>query len=183
MTAVVADARLKGRAVKRIAFDEATIAKRVRELGREISAAYPDGELLVLGLLKGSFVFLADLVREIQRPLHVDFLIASSYGDATVSSGTVKLVYDPETELSGKHIILVEDIVDSGRTLQRLVTLLNERNPRSIAICALLNKNIATELTHPVRFTGFEAPNEFLVGYGLDHAEDFRHVPYVASLK
>jgi hypoxanthine phosphoribosyltransferase len=183
MTAAVADARLKGRAVKRIAFDEATIAKRVRELGREISAAYPDGELLVLGLLKGSFVFLADLVREIQRPLHVDFLIASSYGDATVSSGTVKLVYDPETELSGKHIILVEDIVDSGRTLQRLVTLLNERNPRSIAICALLNKNIATELTHPVRFTGFEAPNEFLVGYGLDHAEDFRHVPYVASLK
>ena len=183
MTAVVADARLKGRAVKRIAFDEATIAKRVRELGREISAAYPDGELLVLGLLKGSFVFLADLVREIQRPLHVDFLIASSYGDATVSSGTVKLVYDPETQLSGKHIILVEDIVDSGRTLQRLVTLLNERNPRSIAICALLNKNIATELTHPVRFTGFDAPNEFLVGYGLDHAEDFRHVPYVASLK
>jgi hypoxanthine phosphoribosyltransferase len=183
MTAVVADARLKGRAVKRIAFDEATIAKRVRELGREISAAYPEGELLVLGLLKGSFVFLADLVREIQRPLHVDFLIASSYGDATVSSGTVKLVYDPETELSGKHIILVEDIVDSGRTLQRLVTLLNERSPRSIAICALLNKNIATELTHPVRFTGFDAPNEFLVGYGLDHAEDFRHVPYVASLK
>jgi hypoxanthine phosphoribosyltransferase len=183
MTAVVADARLKGRAVKRIAFDEATIAKRVRELGREISAAYPDGELLVLGLLKGSFVFLADLVREIQRPLHVDFLIASSYGDATVSSGTVKLVYDPETELAGKHIILVEDIVDSGRTLQRLVTLLKERDPRSIAICALLNKNIATELTHPVRFTGFEAPNEFLVGYGLDHAEDFRHVPYVASLK
>ena len=183
MTAVVADARLKGRAVRRIAFDEATIAKRVRELGREISAAYPDGELLVLGLLKGSFVFLADLVREIQRPLHVDFLIASSYGDATVSSGTVKLVYDPETELSGKHIILVEDIVDSGRTLQRLVTLLNERSPRSIAICALLNKNIASELTHPVRFTGFDAPNEFLVGYGLDHAEDFRHVPYVASLK
>lgn len=183
MTAVVADARLKGRAVRRIAFDEATIAKRVRELGREISAAYPDGELLVLGLLKGSFVFLADLVREIQRPLHVDFLIASSYGDATVSSGTVKLVYDPETELSGKHIILVEDIVDSGRTLQRLVTMLKERSPRSIAICALLNKNIASELTHPVRFTGFDAPNEFLVGYGLDHAEDFRHVPYVASLK
>jgi hypoxanthine phosphoribosyltransferase len=183
MTAVVADARLKGRAVKRIAFDEATIATRVRELGREISAAYPDGELLVLGLLKGSFVFLADLVREIQRPLHVDFLIASSYGDATISSGTVKLVYDPETELSGKHIILVEDIVDSGRTLQRLVTLLKERDPRSIAICALLDKKIATELTHPVRFTGFDAPNEFLVGYGLDHAEDFRHVPYVASLK
>ncbi len=183
MTAVVADARLKGRAVKRIAFDEATIARRVKELGREISAAYPDGDLLVLGLLKGSFVFLADLVRQITRPLHVDFLVASSYGDATVSSGTVRLVYDPETDLAGKHILLVEDIVDSGRTLQRLITLLSERNPRSIEICALLNKNIATELHHPTRFIGFDAPNEFLVGYGLDHAEDFRHVPYVASLQ
>lgn len=177
------DPRLLGRSVKRIAFDEATIARRVRELGDEITAAYPDGELLVLGLLKGSFVFLADLVREIRRPLHVDFLVASSYGDGTVSSGNVRLVYDPETELAGKHILLVEDIVDSGRTLQRLMTLLAERQPRSLAICALLHKHIATELHHPVRFTGFDAPNEFLVGYGLDHAENFRHVPYVASLQ
>lgn len=183
MTAPVADPRLKGRAVQRIAFDEATIARRVQELGREISEAYPDGELLVLGLLKGSFIFLADLVRQIQRPLHVDFLVASSYGDATVSSGQVKLVYDPETKLEGKHILLVEDIVDSGRTLQRLLTLLRERNPESLEICALLHKHLATELHHPTRFIGFDAPNEFLVGYGLDHAEDFRHVPYVASLQ
>ncbi len=182
MTASAADPRLKGRALKRVAFSEETIAQRVRELGREITAAYPDGDLLVLGLLKGSFIFLADLVREIERPLHVDFLVASSYGDATVSSGAVRLVYDPETSLEGKHILLVEDIVDSGRTLQRLMTLLNERNPRSIEICALLHKHIATELHHPTRFIGFDAPNEFLVGYGLDHAEDFRHVPYVASL-
>ena len=143
----------------------------------------PDGDLLVLGLLKGSFIFLADLVRQIERPLHVDFLVASSYGDATVSSGAVRLVYDPETNLEGKHILLVEDIVDSGRTLQRLMSLLKERNPRSIEICALLHKHIATELHHPTRFIGFDAPNEFLVGYGLDHAEDFRHVPYVASLQ
>jgi len=178
-----ADPRLLGRAVKRIAFDEETIARRVRELGREITTAYPDGDLLVLGLLKGSFVFLADLVREIRRPLHVDFLVASSYGDATVSSGTVRLVYDPETELEGKHILLVEDIVDSGRTLQKLLTLLNARRPKSVEICALLHKHIATELHHPTRFIGFDAPNEFLVGYGLDHAENFRHVPYVASLQ
>ncbi|MBX7119839.1 MAG: hypoxanthine phosphoribosyltransferase [Gemmatimonadaceae bacterium] len=183
MTVPVADPRLKGRAVKRIAFDEGTIARRVQELGREITAAYPDGELLVLGLLKGSFIFLSDLVRQIERPLHVDFLVASSYGDATVSSGHVKLVYDPNTELTGKHILLVEDIVDSGRTLQKLVTLLQGRSPRSLEICALLDKHIATELHHPVRFTGFDAPHEFLVGYGLDHAEDFRHVPYVASLQ
>lgn len=178
-----ADPRLLGRAVKRIAFDEATIARRVHEMGEEITAAYPDGDLLVLGLLKGSFVFLADLVRQIRRPLHVDFLVASSYGEATVSSGNVRLVYDPETILEGKHILLVEDIVDSGRTLQHLLTLLRARNPRSIEICALLHKHIATELHHPTRFIGFDAPNEFLVGYGLDHAENFRHVPYVASLQ
>ncbi len=183
MTAPVADPRLKGRAVKRIALDEQQIRRRVRELGREISAAYPEGELLVLGLLKGSFIFLADLVREIERPLHVDFLVASSYGDAMVSSGNVRLVYDPETTLEGKHILLVEDIVDSGRTLQKLVTLLGERKPKSLEICALLDKKIATELHHPVKFIGFDAPHEFLVGYGLDHAEDFRHVPYVASLQ
>jgi hypoxanthine phosphoribosyltransferase len=177
------DPRLLGRAVKRIAFDEATIARRVHELGEEITAAYPDGDLLVLGLLKGSFVFLADLVRQIRRSLHVDFLVASSYGHATVSSGNVRLVYDPETTLEGKHILLVEDIVDSGRTLQHLLTLLRERKPRSLEICALLHKHIATELHHPARFIGFDAPNEFLVGYGLDHAENFRHVPYVASLQ
>ena len=172
--------------MRRIAYDEATLRARVAELGREITGvygAYPDGELLVLGLLKGSFVFLADLVREIRLPLKVDFLVASSYGDGMVSSGEVNLVYDPETELEGKHILLVEDIVDSGKTLTKLVTLLKERRPSSIEICALLHKRIAKGLSHPVRFVGFDAPNEFLVGYGLDHAENFRHLPYVASLR
>lgn len=185
MTSIPAtgDPRLRGRAVKRIAFDEQTIATRVRELGAEITVSYPEGELLVLGLLKGSFVFLADLVREIKRPLHVDFLVASSYGAGTTSSGNVQMVYDPKTELEGKHILLVEDIVDSGRTLQVLMDLLAERKPKSIEICALLHKHIAEHLHHPVQFVGFDAPHEFLVGYGLDHAEDFRHVPYVASLE
>jgi hypoxanthine phosphoribosyltransferase len=137
----------------------------------------------VLGLLKGSFIFVADLVRQIERPLHVDFIVASSYGAGTVSSGTVRLVYDPETSLEGKHLLLVDDIVDSGRTLQELSTILRARQPKSIALCALFHKHIATELTDPVRFYGFDAPSEFLVGYGLDHAEDFRHVPYVASLQ
>lgn len=177
-----ADPRLLGRNVKRIAFDEASIGRRVRELGEEITAAYPDGELLVLGLLKGSFVFLADLVREIRRPLQVDFVVAGSYGAGTSSSGSVKLVYDPETVLAGKHILLVEDIVDSGRTLNVLMSLLASRAPASLTICALLHKHVASELKHPVRFVGFDAPNEFLVGYGLDHAENFRHLPYVASL-
>ena len=183
MSASIADPRLDGRAVRRIAFDAEQIAVRVAELGREITAAYPDGDLLVLGLLKGSFVFLSDLVRQIHRPLQVDFLVASSYGNATVSSGVVNLVYDPETALEGRHILLVEDIVDSGRTLNHLMELLEARNPQSVEICALLHKRIATELKYPVRFVGFDAPHEFLVGYGLDHAENFRHVPYIASLE
>jgi hypoxanthine phosphoribosyltransferase len=139
-------------------------------------------QLLVLGLLKGSFIFLSDLVRQINRPLHVDFLVASSYGDGTVSSGDVRLVYDPETNLEGKHILLVEDIVDTGRTLNRLMTLLSARNPRSLEICALLHKHIADELKYETKFIGYDAPHEFLVGYGLDHAESFRHIPYIASL-
>ena len=174
---------MDGRAVKRIAFTADEIAARVRELGTTITKAYPDGELLVLGLLKGSFIFLSDLVRTIDRPLQVDFLVAASYGDAMVSSGSVKLLYDPETELEGKHILLVEDIVDSGRTLQRLTDMLKARKPKSLEICALLHKHVATELRYPVRFSGFDAPHEFLVGYGLDHAENFRHLPYIASLQ
>lgn len=183
MTAAAADPRLLGRTVKRVPFSAAQIATRVAALGAEITAAYPDGELLVLGLLKGSFIFLSDLVRQIERPLQVDFLVASSYGDATESSGLVRLVYDPETRLEGRNILLVEDIVDSGRTLTRLMDLLLQRQPKSLEICALLDKHVAQHLRYPVKFTGFDAPNEFLVGYGLDHAENFRHLPYIASLQ
>jgi hypoxanthine phosphoribosyltransferase len=183
VTTTTADPRLLGRTVRRIVYSKEQIAEKVRELGAEITGAYPDGDLLVLGLLKGSFIFLSDLVREIGRPLQVDFLVASSYGDGTESSGLVRLLYDPETELEGKHILLVEDIVDTGRTLSRLMDLLQARKPRSLEICALLHKRIATELLYPARFIGFDAPNEFLVGYGLDHAENFRHIPYIASLQ
>lgn len=180
---MVADPRLDGRAVRRIVYTEEAIAQRVGELGEQITASYPDGELLVLGLLKGSFIFLSDLVRSIKRPLHVDFLVAASYGDAMVSSGNVRLVYDPETVLEGKHILLVEDVVDSGRTLNHLMTLLSDRRPRSLEICAFLHKHVDVHLHHPTKFVGFHAPDEFLVGYGLDHAENFRHLPYIASLQ
>lgn len=183
MNAFKVDPRLEGRSVKRIAFSAEEIHDRVAQLGDEITRAYPDGELLVLGLLKGSFIFLSDLVRCIGRPLHVDFLVASSYGNETQSSGFVHLVYDPETELEGKHILLVEDIVDSGRTLSRVMDVLQTRNPRSLEVCALLDKHVATHLSYPAKFVGFDAPNEFLVGYGLDHAESFRHLPYIASLQ
>ncbi|MGH7527379.1 MAG: hypoxanthine phosphoribosyltransferase [Gemmatimonadales bacterium] len=175
--------RTGGKPVKSIVFDELAIAQRVRELGREITGAYPDGELLVLGLLKGSFIFLSDLVRTIERPIQVDFLVASSYGDGTVSSGTVRLLYDPETRLEGKHILLVEDIIDTGKTLQKLMTLLDARQPGSLAICALLDKQLAVEPRPEIRFVGFRAPPAFLVGYGLDHAENYRHLPFIADLE
>ncbi len=175
--------RTGGRSVKSIVFDEATIAARVESLGAEITDAYPDGELLVLGLLKGSFIFLSDLVRKIERPMQVDFLVASSYGAGTTSSGVVRLVYDPETRLEGKHILLVEDIIDTGKTLRRLMTLLGTRRPRSLAICALLDKQVAVEQRPELRFVGFRAPPAFLVGYGLDHAENYRHLPFIADLE
>ena len=166
----------------RIVFDEATIAARVRELGQEITAAYPDGDLLVLGLLKGSFIFLSDLVRQIDRPLHLDFLVASSYGAGTVSSGNVRLLYDPETPLEGKHLLIVEDIIDSGRTMQKMLSLLATRRPASLAVCALLDKKLLPVPIPEVRWVGFPAPPAFLVGYGLDHAEDFRHLPFIGDL-
>lgn len=183
MNASTTDPRLRGTNVKRIVFSAHEIHQRVRELGRQITDSYPDGDLLILGLLKGSFIFVSDLVREIGRPLQVDFLVVSSYGSETVSSGQVRLVYDPETQLEGKHILLAEDIVDSGRTLSRVISVLQERGPGSIEVCALLDKQVSTFLPHPPKFVGFDAPDEFLVGYGLDHAENFRHLPYIASLQ
>ncbi|SRR5712692_9361855 len=174
--------QLGGTKLARIVYDVATIAARVGELGQAITTAYPDGELLVLGLLKGSFIFLSDLVRRIDRPLQVDFLVAASYGARTVSSGDVRLLYDPETVLTGRHILLVEDIVDTGQTLNRLIELLRERRPRSLEMCALLHKHVAEHLVLEPKFVGFDAPRSFLVGYGLDHAENFRHLPYIASL-
>jgi hypoxanthine phosphoribosyltransferase len=179
---VVVDPRLGGCPVKQVVFDEGTIADRVGELGTDITDYYKDGELLLLGLLKGSVIFFSDLIRRIARPLQVDFLVAASYGNGMESSGTVQLVYDPETRIEGKHILVVEDIVDSGRTLNRLMGVLQDRRPRSLEVCALLHKHVAAELQWPVRFVGFDAPHEFLVGYGLDHAENFRHLPYIASL-
>jgi hypoxanthine phosphoribosyltransferase len=175
--------RTGGRALADVVFEADTIAARVEALGAEITAHYQDGDLLVLGLLKGSFIFMADLVRSIYRPHQIDFLVAASYGAGTTSTGVVRLLYDPETALAGRHILLVEDIVDSGATLNRLIRVLRERRPLSLEICALLHKRIAPLLECEPRFVGFDAPPLFLVGYGLDHAEDFRHLPFIASLK
>ena len=173
-----------GREVSRIVYTAAEIDERVRAMGRAIADHYPpESDLLVLGLLKGSFIFLADLVRHIHRPLHVDFLVASSYGGGTVTSGEVKLLYDPSAPVAGRDVVLVEDIVDSGNTVNRIVAALRKSDPASVEVCALLHKHLAEHLDLEPRWVGFDAPAEFLVGYGLDHAEDFRHLPFVGSLE
>jgi hypoxanthine phosphoribosyltransferase len=165
-----------------VVFSAADLAERVRAMGREITAAYgPEDNLLVLGLLKGSFIFLADLVREIQLPLHVDFLVAGSYGNGTQSSGNVRLLYDPEATLKGRAVIVVEDIIDSGTTLARILPLLQARGAKSLEVCALLHKRLV-KMEKEARWVGFDAPPEFLVGYGLDYSESFRHLPYIGSL-
>jgi hypoxanthine phosphoribosyltransferase len=176
-------ALMGGRPLRRVVYGEDEIAERVATMGREIAAAYPEGEsLLVLGLLKGSFIFMADLVRQIPRPLQLDFLVASSYGSGTETSGEVRLLYDAEAVLEGRHVLLVEDIIDSGTTLNRLIPLLRRRTPRSLELCALLHKHIAASLVQEPRWVGFDAPREFLIGYGLDHSENYRNLPFIASL-
>jgi hypoxanthine phosphoribosyltransferase len=177
-------ARTGGKPLSRVIFSEAQIAARVAEIGRQITDEIPAGEeLLVLGLLKGSFIFLSDLVREIHRPLEVDFLIASSYGTGTESSGQVNLLYAREAGIEGKHVVLVEDIVDSGTTLNRLLPILEARGPRSLEICALLHKHIAKDLVKEPRWLGFDCPQEFVIGYGLDHSEQFRNLPFIGSIE
>lgn len=177
-------ARTGGAELERVVYTADQIAARVAEMGHEIGGSYPtDAPILVLGLLKGSFIFMADLVREIERPVTVDFLVASSYGSGTVSSGDVQLLYDPDNTLEGKHVILVEDIVDSGTTMNRLIPLLEERGPKTLEVCTLLHKHIAQDLVREPRWVGFDAPHEFLIGYGLDHSENFRNLPFIGSLK
>jgi hypoxanthine phosphoribosyltransferase len=174
--------RQTGRELARVVYTREEIQHRVNEMAEEISDFYsPDDQILVLGLLKGSFIFLADLVRRIQHPLQVDFLVASSYGDSTKTSGEVDLLYDPEASVEGRSVILVEDIIDSGTTMNRLIPLLEGRGPRSLEVCALLHKRVATLEREP-RWVGFDAPLEFLVGYGLDYGEDLRHLPFIGSL-
>lgn len=176
------DRTVGGRPVARIVYDADTIRSRVEELAAEISRAYgPEDRLLVLGLLKGAFVFTADLVRLIAVPHHVDFVVAASYGGSTESSGRVTVSYDPRVDLDGRAVLLVEDIVDSGTTLAALIPRLEARGAASVDVCALLHKRRPSAAIE-ARWVGFDAPNTFLVGYGLDHAEDFRHLPYIASL-
>jgi hypoxanthine phosphoribosyltransferase len=161
--------------------DEAIQAK-VAELGGRISEDYRDEELLLIGLLRGAIVFLSDLMRTITIPVHLDFIGISSYG-ASTESGAVRLVMDLETDIAGRHVLVVEDIVDTGKTLSYLVENLRARNPASLRVCALLDKPDRRQVPIDVDYVGFEIPDKFVVGYGLDFAEGYRNLPYVGVLK
>jgi hypoxanthine phosphoribosyltransferase len=156
---------------------------RVTELGKEISRDYAGHDLLLVGVLKGAVFFLADLMRELEVPCEVDFMAVASYGSATQSSGVVRILKDLETPVEGREILIVEDIVDSGLTLQYLLRNLEAREPRSLEVCALLTKPARREIDLPIRYVGFEIPNKFAIGYGLDYDERYRNLPYVAALK
>jgi hypoxanthine phosphoribosyltransferase len=159
------------------------LKERVRALGEAINAEYADRDLLLVGVLKGAVFFLADLMRHIEIPCEVDFMAVSSYGSATDSSGVVRILKDLDTAIEGRHVLIVEDIVDSGLTLQYLFRNLGARNPASLEVCALLTKPERRKVELPIRFVGFEIPDRFAIGYGLDFAERYRNLPYVAALE
>jgi hypoxanthine phosphoribosyltransferase len=170
--------------VASILIDEDVLQSRVRELAGMIMRDYQDiNDLLLIGVLKGAFVFLADLSREIKRPHQLDFLGISSYGAGTESSGAVRIVMDLKQDISGRHLLIVEDIIDSGRTLAYLRRNLLARSPASLRICTLLDKPDRREVDVQIDYLGFEIPNEFVVGYGLDFSEIYRNLPYIAILK
>jgi hypoxanthine phosphoribosyltransferase len=158
------------------------IAARVAGLGREIAETIPSGELLVVGVLRGAFIFMADLVRALPRPHQCDFLAVRSYGDATESSGIVQITHDLTLPIEGKHVLLCEDIVDTGLTLKYLLELLQARHPLSLRVCALLSKPSRRRVDVKVDYLGFEVPDVFVVGYGLDAAQRHRHLPHIAEL-
>ena len=162
--------------------EEDDLQRRIAELGAEISADYAGRDLLLIGVLKGAVFILADLMRNLTVPCEVDFMAISSYGASTDSSGVVRILKDLDINIEGRHVLVVEDIIDSGLTLSYLMRNLEARGPASLEVCTLLTKPDRREIDVPVRYTGFEIPNRFVVGYGLDFAERYRNLPYVGVL-
>jgi len=155
---------------------------RIEQLGAQISQDYEGRDLLLVGVLKGAIFFLSDLMRAIEIPCEVDFMAVASYGSATDSSGVVRILKDLDTPIEGRDVLIVEDIVDSGLTLQYLLRSLDARNPATLEVCALLTKPSRRKVELPARYIGFEIPDRFAIGYGLDHAERYRNLPFVAAL-
>ena len=170
------------KAVGEVLIEEDAIQARIGELGAEISADYAGRDLLLVGVLKGAVFFMADLMRELTVPCEIDFMAISSYGAGVDSSGVVRILKDLDVSIEGRNVLVVEDIIDSGLTLSYLKRTLSARRPASLEICALLTKPERREVEVPVRYTGFEIPNRFVVGYGLDFAERYRNLRYVGVL-
>jgi hypoxanthine phosphoribosyltransferase len=169
-------------AVTEVLIDRDVLQRRIEELGEEISADYAGRDLLLIGVLKGAVFFMADLMRNLTIPCEIDFMAISSYGDSTDSSGVVRILKDLDINIEGRDVLIVEDIIDSGLTLSYLMRNLEAREPASLEICALLTKPERREADVPVRYIGFEIPNRFVIGYGLDFAERYRNLPYVGVL-
>jgi hypoxanthine phosphoribosyltransferase len=169
-------------AVTEVLIDQDTLQRRIAELGEEISADYTGRDLLLVGVLKGAVFFMADLMRGLSIPCEIDFMAISSYGDSTDSSGVVRILKDLDINIEGRDVLVVEDIIDSGLTLSYLMRNLEAREPASLEICALLTKPERREIEVPVRYVGFEIPNRFVIGYGLDFGERYRNLPYVGVL-
>ena len=169
-------------AVGEILIDEDALQTRIRELGAEVSADYGGKELLLVGVLKGAVFFMADLMRSITVPCEIDFMAISSYGASTDSSGVVRILKDLDINIEHRHVLVVEDIIDSGLTLSYLMRNLESRAPASLEVCALMTKPERREIEVDVRYVGFEIPNRFVIGYGLDFAERYRNLPYVGVL-
>jgi hypoxanthine phosphoribosyltransferase len=173
---------LQDEAIGEIIVQADELQHRIKQLAAEISRDYEGRDLLLIGVLKGAVFFLSDLMRELDIPCEVDFMAVSSYGSSTDSSGVVRILKDLDAPLEGRHVLIVEDIVDSGLTLQYLMRTLQARNPASLEVCALLTKPERRKVETPARYIGFEIPDKFAIGYGLDYAERYRNLPYVAAL-
>ena len=169
--------------IEKVLVSAEQIQARTAELAKEIDADYGDREPLLVGVLKGAVMFMSDLARSLQRPSTMEFMAVSSYGSATTSSGVVRILKDLDRDIATQHVLIVEDIIDSGLTLSWLLKNLAARQPSSIEVVALLRKPDAVKVPVPVRYVGFDIPNEFVVGYGLDYAERYRDLPYIGRLK
>jgi hypoxanthine phosphoribosyltransferase len=169
-------------AVRKVLIDEDALQQRIAELGEEISSDYRGRDLLLIGVLKGAVFFMADLMRKLTVPCEIDFMAITSYAGATESSGVVRILKDLDINIESRDVLVVEDIIDSGLTLSYLMRNLESREPASLEVCALLTKPERREIDVPVRYIGFEIPNRFVIGYGLDFAERYRNLPYVGVL-
>ncbi|MFY9176618.1 MAG: hypoxanthine phosphoribosyltransferase [Caldicoprobacterales bacterium] len=169
--------------VGKILIDEETIMKRVAEMGAEITKDYQGKELVVIGILRGGVIFMSDLVKQIKLPLFMDFMAVSSYGMSTKSSGVVRILKDLNEDIEGKDVLIVEDIVDTGLTLHYLVDYIKSRKPKSVKVCCFLDKPSRRKVDVRADYVGFEIPDEFVIGYGLDYAQKYRNLPYVSVLE